>query len=1127
MTELELTPSQDLAIRCIDRNVAVSAGAGSGKTRVLVQRFLYILSRGMQEPACTVSPGEILTLTFTRKAAAEMRDRIRKELEAELSAGIDSEYWQWQLKGLSRAQIGTIHSFCSNLLRSNPAESKLDPAFVVMEENDNNEFLVKEVRSRLRRLLHEGDSAAVCLCEEYGSRSLQEQTVMLLNKGIAFAESAITKIYEDILSEIGREAELLQSEVTVELAESCSAGNSKALKENLEKIKEALAGLSKQENAAFLREVSGMLTKRGKNGEAIGRIKERLELAASYPLITRAAELASVWARYLVQIQAYIKAQKMERGILSFDDLEEMALELLETHPEVLQKCRRQFRYIMVDEFQDTNERQRQLIYLLCGGDRNRLKDRRLFVVGDPKQSIYRFRGADVSVFAKVRNEIGETGGEVIRLRDNFRTVNAILGLCNDLFPCIMGTDRAKDVFYEPLQFHRHSELLPQFCVFRYGKNISTQQARKKEANYLAAYLNERHRDGVAYKDMAVLLQYMTHIDTVTEALRNASVPYTVADGRGFYDRIEIQDLMNLFSFAVNPHDDLTLTGILRSVYIGLHDAALTRIHIGLSGYRQETGKAVSLWDFLLHKTVALEDDMQRLLQRAVSVLQQLLMAGTVLNLPDFCKEICRLFHPETVLSIQENGEEQLADLRKFFRMANDFAVQKQGAVYEFALRLAQLKDEGVREAAADVASDDAVKIMTVHKSKGLEFSLVAVPFLEVRARSDTDRAAYHPGSGLGISLRDAEGVMVASEALKRIKTFQKEKDQEEKLRLLYVAITRAKDMLFLSGCQKETKGDKSGADHWLNRILNGLPENYAGISRTDCNVDSSGDTDPSKLSAVTSVDIPPFLRSSFIQNIEPLASFNESSMTYFSASSLQEYDFCPRRYYYRVLEKIPPAEKQDKYGKTLPPDVLGTLVHKVLEQYAKWRMEHDFREDESIWQALFRGSVEEFAGGRADLAGEAEAMLREYIHSSLYHEFSSRQKYAEYSFQLPLLQDAERSYTIAGVIDVIAGREDGTLEIIDYKSGKTPDTDADIYKGYTWQMALYRMAAEKLFQRRVAKASLHFLRNRSEWILPEADYRQEIVRLCSLIAAKKGENDFAVNEARCRFCPFLYMCKK
>ena len=158
MAEFTLTPSQDRAVHCIDKNVAVSAGAGSGKTRVLVQRFLYILGLGLRQPSDTVLPREILAVTFTRKAATEMRDRIQKDIELnckEYPEETQRAYWQQQLKDLSHAQIGTIHGFCSSLLRANPVESDLDPAFAVLEERDHNDFLATEVRNRLRRLLHE------------------------------------------------------------------------------------------------------------------------------------------------------------------------------------------------------------------------------------------------------------------------------------------------------------------------------------------------------------------------------------------------------------------------------------------------------------------------------------------------------------------------------------------------------------------------------------------------------------------------------------------------------------------------------------------------------------------------------------------------------------------------------------------------------------------------------------------------------------------------------------------------------------------------------------------------------------------------------------------------------------
>ena len=230
MAEFSLTPSQDRAIHCIDTNVAVSAGAGSGKTRVLVQRFLYILGLGLRPPADTVLPREILAVTFTRKAAAEMRDRIRDEIEIickDCQEETQRIYWKRQLKDLTHAQIGTIHGLCSSLLRANPVESDLDPAFTVLEERDHNDFLVTEVRNHLRRLLHEQNQAAALLCDEYGSRSLQEQTLSLLQKGFFFARGGLTAKYDEELAKIVQEADRLRHVVTPEFLTACTPGNRK------------------------------------------------------------------------------------------------------------------------------------------------------------------------------------------------------------------------------------------------------------------------------------------------------------------------------------------------------------------------------------------------------------------------------------------------------------------------------------------------------------------------------------------------------------------------------------------------------------------------------------------------------------------------------------------------------------------------------------------------------------------------------------------------------------------------------------------------------------------------------------------------------------------------------------
>jgi ATP-dependent helicase/nuclease subunit A len=264
-----------------------------------------------------------------------------------------------------------------------------------------------------------------------------------------------------------------------------------------------------------------------------------------------------------------------------------------------------------------------------------------------------------------------------------------------------------------------------------------------------------------------------------------------------------------------------------------------------------------------------------------------------------------------------------------------------------------------------------------------------------------------------------------------------------------------------------------------------------------------------------------------------------------FSASSLQTYLTCPRRYYYQHIETVPPLDIREKQGSSLPPDVLGTLVHQVLEKYARWRMENRFAEDDSVWEEYYREAVEELAGGRFDLAKEAETVLRDYLHSDLYQSFAAKQKFAEYEFQM-LLQDGDQNFTVTGYIDAVAETGHGETVIIDYKSGQPPvervageDSDGQpsretaVSNGYAWQLALYKMAVEHLLRIKgkpsltVTKASLHFLRNLSEWVLPEKEYRQEILQVCREIAGKKTEEDFAVKTEHCAYCPFAYMCKK
>ena len=1166
MATTNFTPAQEQAIRCIEKNVVVSAGAGSGKTRVLVERFVYILEQSLQWGEKPISPRDILAVTFTRKAATEMRDRIRQKLLEKIAKEEGAaDFWRECLTALPRAPIGTLHSLCSAILRSNPVESDLDPAFSVMEELETVAFLRDRVRNWLRRQLKAQDGDVIRLCEEYGSSGLLRQILYLQQKGeIRFAVDENLPRYRSSVKELRQTAAETAVCFTEELVQECGPGNKKVLLGRLDAIQEALAHLEDKGQRALLSDIVGGLRKQGKNAAKIGKIKEKLERILCYPAAVRAEALIPCWERCLTRLQEHLYAVKKEAGVLAFDDLETLALDLLRNHPLVLEKYRRQYRYIMVDEFQDTNSRQRQLIYLLSGGDAQRLQGKHLFVVGDPKQSIYSFRGAVVSVFARVRHEIEAGGGVSIQLTDNFRTVDTILSLCNHLFPRLMGEDPSQDVFYEALRPHKSSDLRPEFLQFTYSGKMSMPAIRKKEALGLAARLRKLHEtEGFSYGDMAILLQNMTHIEAMTAALRERKIPYAVVEGRGFYKQIEILDMINLTAFVSDPHDDRILLGLLRSVYAGLNDGSLTRLSLAFSeakGREEKTEGSLSLWQFLQRNMKLLPAGQQSLLERSLILLGTLQREGCALNLPDFCRLIDETLHPETVLSLQKNGDEQLANYRKWQQMAFTFAQQKQGTVQDFARYLRRMQEEEEqREASASVEADAAVTLLTVHKAKGLEFPLVAVPFMDTGGQSDKNPVAWLPDEGLGISVRGENGKLVPSAVLQEIKEINRQKEEEEKARLLYVAMTRAEERLLLSGSEKEGKGS-SEAKSWLHSVKRYIPRDFPGLLRKETSAEEnpfvSGKTDektqreegeivpfrslPSAASddaadaGFFSIDqaCPGEVPLPVLQQAAPLPDYGKFGRKRFSASSLQTYLWCPRRYYYQVIEEMPGLDEAESNEHALPAKVAGSIIHRTLEYLGRWRLEHpeDKQVDPAIWRRFYDRAVTEFAEGKAPLAQSAALLLEEYLHSPLYEELARRQRFAEYAFQIPFSSVSERTFILTGVVDAVAEFEGDLLEIIDYKTGRPPERK-EPDKGYIWQLILYKMAVENRFGKKVGRASLYFLQNHTVWTLPEssetAPYLAEILALCEEIGRKKEEADFALRSEDCGACPFSYFCKK
>ncbi len=1090
---------QKLAITTIDNNISVSAGAGSGKTYVLVERFLHILEQKKSE-GVAISPQEILAITFTRKAAGEMKERVRSEMKKRLSGSAD-DFWKSHLADLEHAQITTIHGLCSRLLKENPVELELDPAFNLAEEFEGDEFLESCLADFVRSSLKNQDKDLLTLTNAYGVMSTINQLKDLvgdIHDIVAFGD--LTASYqENLLNEAGEKARLChlieelanRGDLTKKTAEAVAL-----LKENLTEV---LDGINKAPcDFTGYKTYVTKVPSTEKVKKSLQEIKELQNFLVNLDADRASIPLVQAWQKVLQGFAVYYRARKKQDDFLTFDDLEELALKLLKENEEVRHKYQEKFRYIMVDEFQDTNDRQKQIIYLLCGDDANKLNGRKLFVVGDPKQSIYRFRGADVSVFAEVRRAIDELGGENVSLIKNFRTKESIVNACNYVFTQLLGNDKSKDIYFEEVVIGKEEQTggeKPVLLQIPFD-DATKPVAREMEAAVIAKHIKELHNNReVPYEEIAILLSAMTKCDTITEALENYDVPYKVVDGKGFYERQEVLDFIHLLTVLANRRCSLELAGVLRSPYFGFNDEVITRMFLVAN---EETR---CLWDVLLDfdaSTLKIDDQVQ--IKYAQVTLEALRKEAMLLPLPELLQKIMCALKLDAVLYLQDNGAAKHANVKKLVGLAQEYCTAKQGTLASWLEHIANLRKAEARETAANLPVTDAVTIMTIHKSKGLEFDTVYLPMLDRKGSSDVSSIKFHKKLGLGIKALLADGDVHESDVLQQIKVEDKEMQKAERQRQLYVAMTRAKNRLIMSGAYKD--GRNSDADNWFNDLRKILGDSdVAEIPEKD-KVDMRGEPlAPKKIYDDEEGLMPD------AELLEPLPTYGASGRNYFSPSALQTYLHCQRQYYYQQ-EGMPAFEVEGEgTGSDLPPHVVGSIVHKALELY-----------DGKDLDKAFAMAVEEYAPGNIVGTNKAKAMLERYVASDLYKTLP-KNKLKELRFALPM-----DGFLINGVVDCVVETTKG-LMLVDYKTGRPPQM-GEVKLGYAYQLAIYKYAVEKLLGKKVVEAKLHFLQDLSEWSMPmDKDYLKVAIALCKNIGDKGKEEDFGLNLASCAYCPYNYLC--
>lgn len=848
-----LTEQQKLAVESIDQNVLVSAGAGSGKTMVLVERFLEVLK---SNPDSGIH--DIIAVTFTRKAAEEMRSRLKSRLRQIVDQqGDDRKRWSKLLADADHARIGTIHSLCESILRTFPAEANVDPQFEVLDDLTRAQLLMTSVEDALQAVLTEPSGEDDLLLEfpvemltdwvlrQLGSmpqyKESRRNVGNTLEEMQAHAESILSSVQRAALETFSESAPLVAAIHFAENNPWHDADSPLELKrremlrlyhqalEQLEEPAVAAASVIELSNAPNIGTAGGPKGKPLRDALAILK-KSSKDFATGCPAALTEADNTAF--RMLLSLLKLIdnaaevyETAKSELQRLDYNDLICKTHELVTAAESPVRKhFAERVRAILVDEFQDTNTTQAELISALCG------PECRLFLIGDDKQSIYKFQGADVSTFNNWKKKIGSQAhslsgaGLLLELNQSFRSHPSIVGFVNLFFEHHFKASAVLPytAMYQALNPARLDNIEPgQVEVILYDaidgeQKRESEKARAMESRAIATWILDHVKKGteifdkeegcqraISYGDFAVLVQTNADFAQIESALSEKMVPYVTFAGSGFLHRQEVHDVENLLRWLSRPNDSHALMAVLRAPFFGMNDAVLHKVF----------GSARSgLWEQVMN---ASKNEELAVLAPAVAIMKQLLVDAQTLPLSDLVRSIIANTAYDVVCLALPNGKQKSRNAWKLATFASQY---NHMSLSEFIETLNAMRDLGVSsQTDAPLSADDSVKLMTIHKSKGLEFPAVVLPVLGRKIHQMPAKLMVHKDFGIALDTTRSSDEEKPS-FYKAAAYLNSRMEAEEKKRLLYVAMTRARDFLGLF-VERHTTSHESFR-HWLKDVL-------------------------------------------------------------------------------------------------------------------------------------------------------------------------------------------------------------------------------------------------------------------------------------------------------------------
>ncbi|PYP83484.1 MAG: hypothetical protein DMF61_22955 [Blastocatellia bacterium AA13] len=999
----ELRPAQLDAAHDLGRHISVTAGPGAGKTTVLVERYLHILRTQ------DVSVDQIVAITFTNRAANEMRERLRSELSSlvRLSTGYERARWIRHKRTLDGGVITTIHGFCSRLLHEFPVEAGIDPQFKLLDEHQSSILLETAVEEALTAFINSGHEAITRLTAGVGRQALVMSLIEIYrsirNPGLTIERvRELTEANHSTAADYAEAVERLD-EVMERFAQkpglSPASGKKRAAAVDAwREIRNLLTNPpSSFSLAVYCQAVEDFRKTRPPARDPLKDIVTEIdgliwndELGGQVPqlffdLYAREASLELIGV--IERVGRELAAKKVSLAALDFDDLQLEALRLLNERPDAQRRTASRYRFFLVDEFQDTNGLQRELMNRLA------LSERRanLFIVGDRKQSIYGFRGADVDLFREMSSALEEAGGQSKSLTLNFRSQAPLIHFFNYLFERIFTPGDDADVSeLNELGFVEHEPGIAERPAEDAGPlveiliDLKDQEAdsagdwngRERDAEQLALKIQSLVDANAAprvfrYLDIALLFRSLTEVSIYESAFRRAGIPYQTIEGKGFYAKEEIVDLIQLLRFLDNTTDELALAAILRSPLVGISDDTLLALRCAPE--IDETSKAARVLgtadELRLRRGVRgllnavrnhelidlITDEDHRALDPFRALIETLIDQRNRLGIADLLRFTIETSEYRTVIAAAFDGAQRLANVDKLFDLAERFEASGAHMIRDFVRFVYEFERSGAREGEGRIDdSANAVRLMTIHQAKGLEFPIVIMPELQRQLDIRQDWWLLDRHLGLTAKVPDGRGARVTGFTMKRLRDRAGLREQFESMRLMYVAATRARDRLIFSGAAARERELCSGRHNWLSWICESLgiaaPLESKLLKLTDnLEVQLTANLLDSSTTAAILREPPEHIEAAEafdaadpLPLLMPVARSVENAAYTFTVTQLMNHGRCPRQYYFDRVLHAPSGDEIAFWNNAEAPEppanltatIRGAVIHRFCERY-------------------------------------------------------------------------------------------------------------------------------------------------------------------------------------------------